>query len=176
MKKKNSFLTFCFAMMPGAGQMYLGLMKKGTSIMSLFFGVIATAMVLDFPWLMFILPVLWFYAFFDAINYNNMPYEEKEFVEDKFLFDDRELRFLVTNNKTLVGIICIILGSCVIYNNIISQLLSIIHNSFFRQLLREMPTILIAAFIILFGIGLVKSKDYKETDYKEFKGTNKEDK
>lgn len=171
MKKKNSFFTFCFAMMPGAGQMYLGLMKKGTSIMSLFFGIVATAMVLDFPWLMFILPVLWFYAFFDAINYNNMPYEEKEFVEDKFLFDDKELKLLVKNNKTLVGIICIILGGCVIYNNIISQLISIIHNSLFRHLLREIPTFLISVFIILFGIGLVKPKDYKE-----FKGTNKEDK
>ena len=175
MRKKSSFLTFCFAMMPGAGQMYLGLMKKGTSIMSIFFGVIATAIVLDFPWLMFILPVLWFYAFFDAINYNNLPYEEKEFVEDKFLFDDRELKVLVRNNRTLVGIICVILGACVIYNNIMYQLLDIIHSSFFRELLRDIPTLLISGLIILFGIGLVKSKGDKETDYREFKGTNKED-
>ena len=175
MKRKSRFLTFCFAMMPGAGQMYLGLMKKGTSIMSIFFGVIATAIVLDFPWIMFIVPVLWFYAFFDAINYNNMPYEEKEFVEDKFLLDDRELKLLVRNNRTLVGIICVILGGCVIYNNIVNDIMYIINNSFLRGVLRDIPTLIIAVVIILFGIGLVKSKDGKETDYKEFRGIDKED-
>lgn len=36
MKKKSSFLTFCCALVPGAGQMYLGMMKRGASLMILF--------------------------------------------------------------------------------------------------------------------------------------------
>ena len=36
MKKKNSLLTFLCALVPGAGQMYLGLLKKGCSIMLAF--------------------------------------------------------------------------------------------------------------------------------------------
>jgi TM2 domain-containing membrane protein YozV len=39
-KKKNSFLTFIFSLIPGAGQMYLGFMKRGLSLMSCFFFII----------------------------------------------------------------------------------------------------------------------------------------
>ena len=31
--KKNAFLTFIFACIPGAGQMYYGYMKRGTSLL-----------------------------------------------------------------------------------------------------------------------------------------------
>ena len=34
--KKSSFWTFVFSLFPGAGHMYLGLMKKGASLMLLF--------------------------------------------------------------------------------------------------------------------------------------------
>ena len=39
-RKKGSFLTFCFSMLPGAGEMYLGFMKRGASLMTLFFFII----------------------------------------------------------------------------------------------------------------------------------------
>ena len=32
--KKNGFLTFCFAFIPGAGQMYQGYMKRGLSMVA----------------------------------------------------------------------------------------------------------------------------------------------
>lgn len=34
--KKNAFLTFIFACIPGAGQMYYGYMKRGTSLLVYF--------------------------------------------------------------------------------------------------------------------------------------------
>ena len=42
-KKKNRFLTFCFSMLPGAAEMYMGFMKTGVSLMSLFMLVIMVA-------------------------------------------------------------------------------------------------------------------------------------
>ena len=33
-KKKNGFLAFCFSLIPGAGEMYMGFMKQGASIMA----------------------------------------------------------------------------------------------------------------------------------------------
>ena len=36
-KKKNKFFTFCFSLFPGAGEMYMGFMKAGVSLMLLFF-------------------------------------------------------------------------------------------------------------------------------------------
>ena len=35
-KKKNRFLLFCFSFLPGAGEMYLGFMKTGISLLSIF--------------------------------------------------------------------------------------------------------------------------------------------
>ena len=60
--KKNSFLTFCFAFIPGAGEIYLGMMKKGLAVMLLFWSLSMVAGVL-FPPLLFLLPVIWCYSF-----------------------------------------------------------------------------------------------------------------
>lgn len=34
--KKNGFLTFIFACIPGAGQMYYGYMQRGLSLITMF--------------------------------------------------------------------------------------------------------------------------------------------
>ena len=36
--RKNSFFTFLFSFVPGAGEMYMGFMKQGLSLMTLFLG------------------------------------------------------------------------------------------------------------------------------------------
>ena len=43
MQRKSGFLTFCFACLPGAGEMYLGYMKRGLSVMIAFWGLIFVA-------------------------------------------------------------------------------------------------------------------------------------
>ena len=40
MKRKSGFFTFCLAFCPGAGQMYQGYMKRGTSLLVLFMLII----------------------------------------------------------------------------------------------------------------------------------------
>ena len=41
--RKSRILTFLFGLMPGAGQMYLAYMKRGVSLMSMFFMLIFLA-------------------------------------------------------------------------------------------------------------------------------------
>ena len=55
--ERNKFLVFCFAFVPGAGQMYLGMMKKGLVIMSVFWTVIAVAVMLNLGVLCVFLPI-----------------------------------------------------------------------------------------------------------------------
>ena len=43
--KKNGFLTFCFAFIPGAGEMYQGYMKRGLSLVMLCAAAIALGVV-----------------------------------------------------------------------------------------------------------------------------------
>ena len=61
--KKSSFWTFVFSLFPGAGHMYLGLMKKGASLMLLFCLTIALSGFLNLSFLLILLPVIWFYSF-----------------------------------------------------------------------------------------------------------------
>lgn len=83
--KKNSFFTFCFAFIPGAGQMYLGMMKRGVSLMLAFSVISVAAGFLYLPILTVFLPVLWFFAFFDTFNIKAIPYEQRA-AQDAFLF------------------------------------------------------------------------------------------
>ena len=46
MIRKNKFLTFCFALIPGVGQLYQGYMKRGVSLMILFWGLSAMSVAL----------------------------------------------------------------------------------------------------------------------------------
>ena len=67
-KKKSGFLTFCFSLVPGAGEMYMGFMRQGVSIMALFWLLIFLAAFLSIGPVLFILPILWCYSFFNVHN------------------------------------------------------------------------------------------------------------
>ena len=68
--------------------MFLGFFKQGVSLMSTFIVVaLLSSMFYDIPIYLFDF-VIWFYAFFDAINKNAMTEEEFAAQEDKFMFVD----------------------------------------------------------------------------------------
>ena len=64
--KKNAFLTFIFACIPGAGQMYYGYMKRGTSLLVYFclfimLGAIISPLVVG-------VAVVYMFSFFDTYD------------------------------------------------------------------------------------------------------------
>lgn len=50
-KKKNGFIAFICSLIPGAGEMYLGFMKEGLSIMCLAYAMFVTGAWIDASWL-----------------------------------------------------------------------------------------------------------------------------
>lgn len=64
--KKNGFLTFIFACIPGAGQMYYGYMQRGLSIAMILILCVMAATVVE-P-LLFLCLVIWMYSFFDTYD------------------------------------------------------------------------------------------------------------
>lgn len=74
-RKKGKFLTFCFSCIPGAGQMFLGFFKEGVSLMTMFFGILILTNWLYIEMFGFGAIIVWFYAFFDAMNKNSLPDE-----------------------------------------------------------------------------------------------------
>ena len=56
--ERNKFLVFCWAFIPGAGQMYLNMMKKGLAIMTLFWSIIAVTVLVRLDEMLLILPIV----------------------------------------------------------------------------------------------------------------------
>ena len=84
MRKGNGFWRFCFSLLPGAGEMYMGFMKQGAMLMTLFFGCGALSGWLNLDIFGYVLPVIWFYGFFHVHNLAGLPNEEFYSVEDTF--------------------------------------------------------------------------------------------
>lgn len=72
-------ITMALSIIPGAGHMYLGYQKKGLIIMGAFFFTIFFMGWLNLSLLLFILPLIWFYSFFDALHsFNGMDFENEK--------------------------------------------------------------------------------------------------
>lgn len=159
--KKSRFLSFVFGMMPGAGQMYLGYLKRGVSLMGLFGLITAVSSMFYLGVLTFLLPVIWFYAFFDTLNLYNMSYDRYNISDDYLFHLDSflPLRNMFINGKQykLGGICCILLGLYMIYNTLLSSFVyefaPMVHYA-----VRRLPSVAVAVALIWFGYRLVTGK------------------
>ena len=68
MKMNKKTITLALSIIPGAGHMYLGYQSKGLFIMGAFFFSIFFMGWLGISLLLFLLPLIWFYSFFDAMH------------------------------------------------------------------------------------------------------------
>ena len=121
-RQRNKFWNFCLACMPGAGQMYLGFFKQGISLMTIFMGCCALISLIGVDAIAFALPIVWFYAFFDAINKNSLPADQFEKLEDDWLFIKNTDEFKLNFKKVriVVAVILILIGINSLYNGALS--------------------------------------------------------
>ena len=184
---KSKFLTFCFAFIPGAGQMYLGMMKRGASLMLAFSVIIAVIGIFYIPVFGVLLPVIWFYSFFDTFNLSAMPYEQRLYMQDKFLFRLDDLLggswfTTVRQRHGLVGGILIATGVYLLYNSFIRELLWQLEPYFpyIDRIINAIPTCVVALAIIVLGIRLVAGPKNKpalpDDDFVQYGGENEHDK
>ncbi|KAF6563070.1 multi-tm2 domain protein [Paenibacillus sp. EKM202P] len=66
--RRSKMLATILSVFPGAGHMYIGLQKRGLQLMLLFLGFIYILDVLHLSLFLFLIPVVWFYSFFDALQ------------------------------------------------------------------------------------------------------------
>ncbi len=163
--KKGKISTFIFSLLPGAGHMYMGFMKMGISFMSAFFFIIFISSWLDIGPLLFVLPLIWFYSFFDCINKRYSPDEEFLNLEDNYLFSlDKLLKFdqsVFKKQRLFIGIVCLFLGLYLIWYNVMNTLWGRIPNEVYEMLsnvTRIAPQIIIGIAIVIAGIKLIKGK------------------
>jgi TM2 domain-containing membrane protein YozV len=154
----NGFLWFIFSLMPGAGHMYMGLMKRGVMLLGIFLGVIALNN-LFYMWDIGALGsvLVYVYAFFDSLSVKKALEKGEMVVDEGF-----EQLSLGKINLYYVGIAIIILGilTLIQINLNIFNFLPIVRNIFYGIQRSILPILL-----IVIGIWLIKrSKKEKKFD------------
>ena len=164
-KKKSSFLTFCFSFLPGAGQMYMGFMKRGISLMSAFFFLIFLSVFLYLSPILFALPIIWFYAFFDTFNLRSLPDEVFNSVQDDYLFSMKFAKettsFLEGKFRNIIALTLIFVGVYILWDNFIDIFGSLLPDalrSAFYSIGNRFPQLIISVAIIALGVYLVRGK------------------
>lgn len=102
----ESFIFFCFATIPGAGQMYTGLFKRGLQLMVTFIaGIVLFSYINLDSWMPLIIVPTWFFSFFDAYH-NRRAKRRGETVEDAPVYDYD----ILGGNKKYLGTALLVLG------------------------------------------------------------------
>ena len=172
-RKKNSFFTFIFSLLPGAGQMYMGFMKRGLSLMTIFFFVIFLSAWLNLGTLLFSLPIIWFFAFFDTHNLRSAPDEEfYALVDDYLLLPDipkDKFQSFQKKYRNVLGITFLVIGVSVLWKNLFQTIrhwLPAQVRHIISDFIYILPQLCIGIGIIVLGIYLIRGKK-RELDMNE---------
>lgn len=171
-KKRNRFLLFCCSFLPGAGELYLGFMNMGLSLLISFAVLTVIVGFTGIGILSFMPMVLWVYSFFHANNLGSLTDEEFYNMEDTYLFgfSNGEMesirRSLSGRYRKALAIILIILGVSMLWNVAIDFIrLAVGYDFYYKYILpytgvisSTMPQFIISIVIIWLGIRLISGK------------------
>jgi TM2 domain-containing membrane protein YozV len=136
----KKMVTATLSLVPGAGHMYLGYLKDGALLMAVFFFTAFLMGWLNLSLFLFILPVVWFYSLFDALQRVESAAGEKR--QKPALWNWLE------SHPHLVGWSLIILGCLVILERHITPLLT-------PEIHGYLQTAVVAVILIAGGIKLL---------------------
>ena len=170
-KKKNSFFTFIFSFVPGAVEMYMGLMKNGLSILLIFATSIVLASflpgLLEGFFIAFAI-VTWIFAFFHGWNMYSQSPECLSQMEDGFIWkdfvDERKCSIPDGFVKKAAPIALIVIGASAIWDYVSGILIRQIPEEYWDDLylpIRELPQLVIAVLFIVIGVKLIQGRKKK---------------
>lgn len=164
-KKKSGFITFCCSLFPGAGEMYLGFMKMGVSLMSLFIFLMILGNMLNIDSLLSIGIIVWFYSFFHVHNLAGLTENEYMNTKDEFLFNFDKILDADKKNiekyRKVIAIILILFGTLLLWQGIKAAFLPLLPDFILRVISRmenTVPQILAGIGIIIGGFYMIKGK------------------
>lgn len=135
-----------------------GIQKQGISIMFLFWGVFAIGACTGMDWLVFLIPIIWFYSFFNVHNLKSLSEEEFYSIEDSYVLHMDELAgdisSLLKHHRKITAILLIFLGASILWNTLVDFLYMILPGYLADMIGRftyQLPQLVIAAAIILQG-------------------------
>ena len=157
--KKNGFLTFIFACIPGAGQMYYGYMQRGLSIAMILILCVMAATVVE-P-LLFLCLVIWMYSFFDTYDLiRHMAAGEPK--EDSLLVlgNYEEIKKLVPQHNRLIGWGLIGFGVWALYDLLIGNwvykiLTNVLGYGHAWDIINGIPNLVVGGLLVFAGFKLL---------------------
>ncbi|UOE94503.1 hypothetical protein [Alkalihalobacillus sp. LMS39] len=100
--KKSKTVATLLAVFPGLGHLYLGLQRRGLQLMAAFLFAIYIIDVLRISFFLFIIPLIWFYSIFDAM--------QKSAAYDEGPLEDKPIVSYFVNHQRWIGIGLLLLG------------------------------------------------------------------
>ena len=172
--EKSNFWKFIFSFIPGAGYMYLGMMKKGFVVMLSFLGLMGMAGTMAMSFLLCILPAIWFYAFFETYNLGKLDLEtrlekDKQFYDGILRLFDGNLAIFMGKRQKLIGGIFIFFALYAFIYGVLKPLFGWDSRYWIvSRLIDVLPTVLVIVFLFKFGQYLMKKEQTEDfTAYKE---------
>ena len=170
MTPKNGFLLFITSCLSGCGQMYQGYMKRGLSLLLLFFVILAVSGFLGLAALAFFLPVVWLYAFFDSYNLRAQIAAGTQPADD-FLFglsdlDSQRMAKLLRSRHSLIGWALILVGGWMLYRMLLNRLGWLLGewSYWLYDLLYDLPRLVITILVIALGIWFIRGPKARQPE------------
>ena len=165
MKRKHGFLLFLTSCIPGCGEMYQGYMKRGMSILTIFCGIFALAVLLEIGALAVLMLPVWLFSFFDSYNLRAQT-EADTTPADAYLFglsdmDSRRMNDLLRKRHSLVGWGLVLLGVYVLFETVAGRLVNIICEYLgewwlYEIVMRDLPRLAVTVGIIALGVWFIR--------------------
>lgn len=114
--KKSKTIATLLSVFPGAGHLYLGLQRRGIQLMAAFLFSIYILDVLRLGIFLFLIPIIWFYSFFDGLQ------KASRFEEEPL--EDMPIISYLFNHQKWIGIGLVLLGLYYLTTNILLPVLS----------------------------------------------------
>ncbi|XEC95367.1 hypothetical protein AB6A23_01955 [Paenibacillus tarimensis] len=147
--RRSRLVATLLSLFPGAGHMYLGLQRRGLQLMAGFLFSIYLLDALHLTLFLFLVPIIWFYAFFDGLQQTS-KYESGELV------DEPVINWLM-NRQKWVGIGLLALGVYYLFDQLALDWIQEFFDSYelTRQIERYVQTGLVAVLLIGGGVKLL---------------------
>ena len=153
--RRSRLLATLLSVLPGAGHMYLGAQRRGVQLMGAFFLAFYLLDALQVPLFMFVVPIVWCYSFFDALQLG-ARYERME-----GLIEDVPLIPGLTAGRRWLGAGMILLAGYIVFRQFLYTWIVEIFGSqaiWVRELPRYVQLGLIALLLLAGGVKLLLDK------------------
>ena len=165
-QRRTGLFLFVCSCTPGCGQMYQGYMKRGLSMMLLFWGCLSVIALLGLDVLIFLLVPIWLYAYFDSYNLHARM-EQGGPDDDAFLFgvfegDSEKFASLLRKRHSLFGWLLIGVGLYMLYDSLVRRVLNVLEYYFeveywfYNIFSHDIPRLALTFAIIALGVWFIR--------------------